>query len=339
MNLEKTAKRAKALTILIGCLGVLVLIFGVATLIVSISQIQGAGIAARLSGSIPELMIAGFGLLVVCAVVLLYPLIEIRARSLSDEGWRYEQIRGSLETMRQLLETIRDSTSLSDAAKQTAYRHKDREALRHAIREDIEKNDYEAAHWLVSEMERRFGNRQEASQFREMIETSRQQFIDRELHESLEHFSRLVEKYAWTDCQREIEHLTRIFPGNPEIMALPERVASAKAVHKRDLLKEWKDAVARDDVDRSVELLKQLDQYLTPAEGEEYKEVAREVFRKKLQQLGVQFELHWKDKNWSEALRIGLQITDEYPNARIAAEVRERLAVLKERAGQSSVAI
>ncbi len=47
MNLEKTAKRAKALTILIGCLGVLVLIFGVATLIVSISQIQGAGIAAR----------------------------------------------------------------------------------------------------------------------------------------------------------------------------------------------------------------------------------------------------------------------------------------------------
>ena len=339
MNLEKTAKRAKLLTILIGLLGSLVLIFGVVTLVINQTAVQGAGISSRLSSSSPELVIAGVGLLVVSAVVLLYPLIEIRVRTLADESWRYEQVRGSLETLRQLLESIRESTSLSDAAKQTAYRHKDREALRHAIREDIEKNDYEAAHWLVSEMERRFGNRQEAAQFRDMIETSRRQFIDRELHESLEHFSRLIEKYAWADCQREIEHLSRIFPGNSEITALPERITAAKAIHKRALLKEWKDSFSRDDVDRSVELLKQLDPYLSPAEGEEYKELARDVFRKKLQQLGVQFELHWKDKNWSEALRIGMQITDEYPNARIAAEVRERLAVLQERAGQSSVAI
>ena len=45
----------------------------------------------------------------------------------------------------------------------------------------------------------------------------------------------------------------------------------------------------RDDVDRSVALLKELDQYLTPSEAEAYKESARDVFRKRLQQMGVQF--------------------------------------------------
>jgi len=56
------------------------------------------------------------------------------------------------------------------------------------------------------------------------------------------------------------------------------------------------------------------------------------VFRKKLQQLGVQFALHVHDKSWTEALRIGRQITDEFPNTRMAAEVRERLPILEEKA-------
>jgi len=96
----------------------------------------------------------------------------------------------------------------------------------------------------------------------------------------------------------------------------------------------WNEAVAKDDVDRSLALLRELDQYLSISEAEAYKESARDVFRKKLQQLGVQFALHVHDKNWMEALRIGRQITDEFPNTRMAAEVRERLPILEEKAGQ-----
>ena len=52
------------------------------------------------------------------------------------------------------------------------------------------------------------------------------------------------------------------------------------------------------------------------------------------QQLQAQFAIHVHDKNWGEALRIGKQITDEFPNTRMAAEVREKLSVLQERAQQ-----
>jgi hypothetical protein len=50
--------------------------------------------------------------------------------------------------------------------------------------------------------------------------------------------------------------------------------------------------------------------------------------------LGVQFALHVHDKNWLEALHIGRQITDEFPNSRMAAEVRERLPILEGNAQQ-----
>ena len=58
------------------------------------------------------------------------------------------------------------------------------------------------------------------------------------------------------------------------------------------------------------------------------------VAARRLQQLGVQFALHVHDKNWGEALRIGRQITDEFPNTRMAAEVRERMAILQGKAQQ-----
>ncbi len=50
--------------------------------------------------------------------------------------------------------------------------------------------------------------------------------------------------------------------------------------------------------------------------------------------MGVQFALHVHDKSWAEAMHIGKQIMDEFPNTRIAAEVREKWAILEEKARQ-----
>ena len=125
-----------------------------------------------------------------------------------------------------------------------------------------------------------------------------------------------------------------MFPTHPDARKVPARIQTARDDHKRDLLKQWKDAVTRDDVDQSIDLLRQLDQYLSPSEAEAYKEGARDVFRKRLQQLGVQFALHVHDKGWAEALKIGRQIIAEFPNTRMANEVRERMPILEEKAQQ-----
>ncbi len=340
MNMEHLTKRSRWVIFIVALIGVSSLLGGLALLAAASQGTKEAtNSPAVLAGMTPGFILLAIGAIILCMAGLIYTIIALRIQALADDHWQYEQLRGAMETQRQLLEAIRDSAGLSDSAKQIAYRHKDRDALRHAIREDIEKNDYDGAYWLAAEMERRFGNRQEAAQIREMVESSRKTFIEREVHEALEFFDQLLRKFDWPAAARESEQLVRTFPNHPDIQRLPERVQTAKDNHKRTLLKEWKDAVTKEDVDRSVELLKQLDQYITPGEAEGFKEIARDVFKKQLQQLGVQFALQCNDKNWTEAIRIGLQITDQFPNTRIAAEVREVMPSLREKSNQPVGAI
>lgn len=340
MNMELLTKRSRWVIFIVALIGASSLLGGLALLA---TASQGAKEATNspevLAAMTPGFVLMASGALILCMAGLINTIVALRIQALGDDHWQYEQLRGAMETQRQLLEAIRDSAGLSDSAKQIAYRHKDRDALRHAIREDIEKNDYDGAYWLAAEMERRFGNRQEAAQIREMVESARKTFIEREVHEAMEFFDQLLRKFDWPAAARESEQLVRTFPNHPDIQRLPERVQTAKDNHKRTLLKEWKDAVTKEDVDRSVELLKQLDQYLTPGEAEGFKEIARDVFKKQLQQLGVQFALQCNDKNWSEAIRIGLQITNQFPNTRIAAEVREVMPSLREKSNQPVGAI
>jgi hypothetical protein len=97
-------------------------------------------------------------------------------------------------------------------------------------------------------------------------------------------------------------------------------------------LKEWDQAVQRNEVDRGIAILKELDHYLTPNEAAALQESARGVFRAKLHNLGVQFSLAVSESNWAEALRVGEQIQAEFPNSRMATEVRDRIHLLAKRA-------
>ena len=63
------------------------------------------------------------------------------------------------------------------------------------------------------------------------------------------------------------------------------------------------------------------------------KKSARELFKERLLQLAVKFQFAVKEKRWKDALDAGLEIMEEFPNARMAQEVREHLEALRERAG------
>ena len=53
--------------------------------------------------------------------------------------------------------------------------------------------------------------------------------------------------------------------------------------------------------------------------------------------LGLRFKLAVNDKRWSEALEVGEEIIREFPNSKMADEVRSMLTVLETRAGQAGV--
>lgn len=335
LDLEKLTSKARWVLMTISILGLVVALLGAAittVLVTHITQTPGEDWIDALEQANGALVLTSIGLLITVMPWGILQLVRLLARRTQDDRYHRDQLITALEAHGKKLDQLCEVTALSDAAKQVAYRAKDLEALRSAIREDLSRGDIEAAMMLVNDMERRFGYAQEVDKIREQINQSSRSAIEQRVADTVEHVELLLTRHEWPDANRECDRLLRLFPTHTEARRLPEKIARARDNHKRDLLKMWNEAVIRDDVDRSVELLHELDQYLSSSEAQAYKEGARDVFRKKLQQLGVQFALHVHDKSWAEALRIGRQITDEFPNTRMAAEVRERMPILAEKA-------
>jgi hypothetical protein len=59
-------------------------------------------------------------------------------------------------------------------------------------------------------------------------------------------------------------------------------------------------------------------------------EAARDVFRTKLHNLGVQFSLAVSEKQWDRAFQIGGQIMRDFPNSKMAEEIREKWDILQQ---------
>ena len=231
-----------------------------------------------------------------------------------------------------LLQLIADRMLISDQAKRITHREQDRDALRQAILQDIKVSDYAAAMALVNDMADVYGYREEAEQFRTQIVEAqakqRQAIITdatKELEDQLAH-------QEWEAARGEIDRLTRMFPDQPEIRRLPLKLKEAKERYKHDLIREFKESFEREDHTKAAELLTEMDHYLSPEEARPYMEMAREVLKRKRENLSVQYKMALQDKDWIRAVSVGEQIIREFPNTLMTAEVREMLPTLRERA-------
>ena len=235
-----------------------------------------------------------------------------------------------------LLRSINDRMLLSDAAKQIAYRESDREALRTAIREDIEKEDYDAAMVLVEQMRESYGYRQEAEQFREEIEQAREASREEKITQAIREIDEMLESQEWEKAAAAAAKVKRLYHESPRVAELPRRVEQARERHKHQLERDFLEAAKREDVESAMRLLKELDKYLTEEEAAPYMETARGVISKQQQNIAVRFKLAIHDKDWRTAVEAGEQIIQEFPNSQMAGEVRKMLDVLRQRASQQT---
>jgi len=231
-----------------------------------------------------------------------------------------------------LLRAIADRLLVSDAAKRIAYREKDLDALRKAISDDIAIGKFDAALALVQEMEKTYGYKAEADHFREEIIDAREAVVEREVQKGMEDIDKAIEAADWDRIATLANRLRRTFPEHGKCKNLPAYIKKRKEDHKAALEKDFLQAAERDDVTRAEQLLKELDKYLSPEEAEPFRETARAVFGKKRKNLGVQFKLAVDDKDWAQAIVVGEEIVQDFPNSKMAEEVRSMMDVLKERA-------
>src|SRR4051812_40525023 len=281
------------------------------------------------------------GCVCMVAVLVTWPLALSMQENREINCKQFEDILTPLnERMEQLsimLNLISEQQLLSDRAKSVAFREKDREALRRAIQEDLARHDFEAAITLADEMERVFGYRGEAERLRQQINERKNENVRRIVNESMGVIERAIRAERWQDAHREADKIVAQFPDNEQVRNIPNEINNRRDQHKQQLRQSLQEAADRKDTDGAIEILKKLDAYLTPAEAETMQELARSVFKMKLENLRTQFSVAVQDHNWPEAIRIGDIIVRDFPNTQMAKEVRDSMENLRQRATEPEV--
>jgi hypothetical protein len=293
------------------------------------------------------LRMAGIGLLAVgaacsVAVLLVWPITSmVNSLCINTSKHQEELLATMSERLQQMsiaVNTISEQQLISDRAKTVAYREKDRDALRRAIREEMGRKDYEAARALVDDMERTFGYRQEAAQFRSEIDSQQQEIVRKQVADAVQVIDRHIRGEQWEEAHREAVKLAEAFPGNEQVLRLPQEIEARRSALKKQLVDSLKAAAARHDNDGAIEILKQVDPYLTRDEAAELEDLARGVFKERLANLKTQFSAAALEHRYAEAVRLGDIIIAEYPNTRIAQEVRDMMNTLRQRAATAEPA-
>ena len=275
------------------------------------------------------LVLMGALIFLIALLTMLSRVVRI-ASTLNENSARLEEATKAMEAIRDGLLQISHSTRISEAAKAIAFREDDKRSLRETVFERLKQNDFAGAYEVVDEIENHSEYRLLAEELRRQVDEYRNASQDERIDKAIAQVEKLFDGCQWVKASIQIESLIRANPDSEKMKALRQRLVERKEERKRILLAAWDDAVTQQETDRSLEILRELDMYLTPNEALALQEAAKDVFRTKLHNLGVQFALAVSDKHWNSALEIGQQIMKDFPNSRMSVEIREKLHVLRQ---------
>ncbi|UCD74209.1 MAG: hypothetical protein JSV91_10510 [Phycisphaerales bacterium] len=243
--------------------------------------------------------------------------------------------RESSDDATTLLHQIREHSMLSDSAKRVLFRDRELGLLRQAIESDIAQGAYNAGLALCDEMAEVFGYREDAEVYRTKIMQASADRREQEIAATMAVFEQQLETRDWRAIYEHAARFKRLYPDAYLTHQIEQRIVETRNAHKMDLEQQFIEASQREDIPRAMSLLRQLDRYLSKQEAARLSEMAGQVVAKHRDNLGVQFKLAVSDRRWTEAIRLGDAIIEEFPNTKMADEVRSMLEVLRARAEQT----
>jgi len=282
------------------------------------------------AGSLNQLLFVLGALVFISALLTMLSRIFKILDALRDNSAKLEEVTKALENISSGLAQINHSARVSDAARAIAYREADIQTLREAVFDKLQQQDFRAAEEIINEIAKRPEYKELAEQLRIQTERYHDATDHERLNQVIAHIEKLLEDCKWGRASAQIEGLIKANPDNEQAKSMRQVLLDKKQERKRILLAAWDDAIQSGETDRSLEILKELDQYLTPNEALALQEAARDVFRTKLHNLGVQFAISVTEKRWVDALEIGQNIIADFPNSKMSTEIRGKLDVLKQ---------
>ena len=232
----------------------------------------------------------------------------------------------------ELLSHIHENAMLSDSTKRALYREREIDLLRRTIREDISRGAYNAALILCDDMASLFGFIKEAEAFRTAILEHRHQVQEQEIEAAFAELDAFLSRQQWHEAEMQANRIRRLYPESHLLPELDLRILAARQHYQRELEQQLDIALDRQEVSEAMAILRQLDHFVSKEDAQRLQEIARAVVDKHRENLSLQFKMSVSDRQWSQALEVGEQIKLEFPNSKMANEVRAMAEVLRVRA-------
>ena len=307
-----------------------IVIIAIALVIVFLLSVFTNIFQAAETNLLRQLVIALGVLIMLSALLAMLSRVFKILDALRDNSTKLEEVTGALEKISAGLAQINHSTRVSETAKAIAFREADKQSLREAVFEKLQQHDFKGAYEIINEIAHRPEYKELSEQLKTQTDKYRYATDQERISQVIAHIEKLFEDCQWTKASTQIEGLIKAYPDSEKAKAMRQRLLDSKQERKKILLAAWDDAIQSQDTDRSLQILKELDMYLSPNEGLALQEAAKDIFKTKLHNLGMQFSMSVTEKRWANALEIGQQIVSNFPNSRMAEEIREKLDVLKQ---------
>ncbi|MHC4120463.1 MAG: hypothetical protein ACYSWO_23460 [Planctomycetota bacterium] len=269
-------------------------------------------------------------LVFVSALLTMISRVSKILKALGENSAKLEEVTSAMEKISAELTQINHITRVSETAKSIVFRDADEQSLREAVFDKLQRQDFEAAYQLIEQINQRSEYRELAGQLKAQADRYGEATDHERFDQTAAHVEKLLDGCHWASASAQIERLIETHPDSERARALRQTLLDRKQDRKRALLAAWDEAVKRQETDRSLDILRELDFYLTPNEGLALQEAARDVFRTKLHNLGVQFAIAVTEKQWIGALDIGQQIINDFPNSKMSEEIRGKLSILQQ---------
>lgn len=311
------------------CVALIVVFAVIMGILVAVFQTDDASLALQIAAFLVLILLIAAAAVIVAKVTSILDTLAINRN-------QFDAIADTLEKIRTLAARTDHNTQLSETAKSIASRDADRQSLRGAVFDKLQQKDFTAAYEIIDEISRSSIYQDVAKQLRSEADKFRHASAQEQINQIISQIENLLGNCQWAKASILIERLIKAEPDSDKARAMRQRLVDKKDERKKALLNTWDDAVNRQDTDRSLEILRELDLYLTPNEALALQEAAKDVFRSKLHSLGVQVALAISEKQWANAIQAGQQIIHDFPNSRMAEEIREKMDILVQKAKEQN---
>jgi len=272
------------------------------------------------------------GLIIVLTTAPITAALLSRRGHASDQSSNAAESPANIESLSAQVSALVQQLTLPEEARRVTDRHFARDVLRRAIEEEIAAGQYEAAMALIERLGVDHGLLQEAEAFRRRIEDVRSPARDADLQVEIQQLDELIAGKRWDVAFADAGRILRLYPESLKAQRLQERVEHARSAHKTELLRAFEASTEDGRLDDAMATLKQLDEFLTEVEAEPLRETARSIIARTRDSLGAEFRHAVQERRWANAADLGARIVEEFPNTRMAAEVREVLDGIRDRA-------